>query len=113
MDVPLADKRKNYLYAFEMHNTNSTKNIAEQLTRYLECLEIGSITTKYGLTIGSRILSVFEDENKMHNTLKRIQANPSFANVGRYYLFKPLAKILSNGVFEGWIDVSGEVVNLY
>jgi len=113
IDTPLADKRKKYLYAFEMHNKNSTKDIYEQLGKYLECLEIGSISTKYGLTIGSRVLSVFEDENKMHNVLKRIQANPSFEDFEHLYLFKPLAEILTDGIFEGWTTADSERVNLY
>lgn len=113
VDVPLMDNRKKYLYAFEMHNTNSTKNIAEQLGRYIECLEIGSIATKYGLEMGSRVLSVFEDPNKMQHTIKRLQENPQITNYVSLFLFKPLAEILTNGVFEGWTTANSEVVNLY
>jgi len=113
IDIPQPQTRKKYLYAFEMHNTNSTKNITEQLTRYLECLEIGSITVKYGFDKGSRILSVFEDVNKMHNTLNRITTNPYFDNMRQLYLFKPLSEILENGVYADWITAGSEVVSLY
>lgn len=113
IEVPLEDRYKKYLYAFEMHNTNSTKNIFEQLYRYLECLELGSITLKYGFDRASRILSVFEDANKMHNTLKRIKAHRSFENVRKFYLFKPLEEILNDGIFTKWIDASGKEVTFY
>jgi len=113
IQVPLADQYKKHLYAFEMHNTNSTKNIFEQLYRYLECLELGSITLKYGFDRASRILSVFEDANKMHNTLKRIKAHSSFDNVRGLYLFKPLAEIVNDGICTKWIDASGKEVVFY
>lgn len=102
---------KKYLYAFEMHNTNSTKNITEH--RYLETLEIGSVTLKYGFDKPNRILSVFEDVNKMHNTLNRIKAHPSFEKVRKFYLFKPLQEILSDGIHGNWITAGGEIVGMY
>ena len=113
IDVPQGDTRKSYLYAFEMQNTNSTKNITEQLYRYLEYLEIGSITLKYDFDKAARILSVFEDVNKMHNTLNRIKAHPSFDNVRKFYLFKPLQEIWSDGIYGKWITADGEVVGMW
>lgn len=104
------------LFCFEMYNGKDTKRVIKQLTSHKEAIKTGSPSEKFGLNkLGksNRVLCVFEEESCMKAVLTRLNTKSAFANYSNHFLFKPLAQVAPENIFQDWTNLNGEHIAIF
>jgi len=108
-------KEKKSLFVGEMYNGRDTKRVHKQLKTHIQALIEGVFSTKYGLSIPSRVLAVFETEAAMNSVIKRCNEDPGFKDFIPYFAFAVSNK-LQKGTKEfgtNWLFLDGKKRSIF
>lgn len=95
------------LYALEIHRTTQTKQVAAQIKRYMDVLESGALSFKYGVQFPAVVCSVHTLDNVLQGVKKHLMATPDFAAFKHLFLFNTTEQ-LAQDFSEGWEFADGE-----
>ncbi len=94
------------LYALEIHRTTQTKAVAAQIKRYMDVLESGALSFKYGVQFPAVVCSVHTLDNVLRGVKKHLMATPYFAAFKHLFLFNTTEQ-LAEDFSEGWEFADG------
>lgn len=121
---------QNRLFAFEYENQTYTKRSFHKMIFHCEALKQRSLGKQYQLQKEGRyklhrVLVVYEKQNVLENTIKRMnkELNDNLIK-GKWFLFKHISEVLPKvtwnepvtetlDYFDDWLTLSGERVNMF
>lgn len=89
------------LYALEIHRTTQTKAVTAQIKRYMDVLENGALSFKYGVQFPAVVCSVHTLDNVLRGVKKHLIATPDFPAFKNLFLFNTTEQ-LAKDFSEGW-----------
>jgi hypothetical protein len=95
------------LYALEIHRTTQTKQVYTQIKRYMDMLENGDLSFKYGVEFPAVVCSIHTLDNVLRGVKKHLMATPDFAAFKHLFYFNTTEQ-LAVDFSEGWEFADGE-----
>lgn len=89
------------LYVLEIHRTTQTKAVGIQIKRYMDVLESGAVSFKYGVQSAPTICSVHMKDNVLRGVKAELMNTPDFAIFKEAFVFNT-AEQLAVDFSEGW-----------
>lgn len=89
----------NLLFCLEVHQGYRVQKICDQLILYTHALAQGSVSTKYKVPVGFRVLSVFEHQSTLNTVIERLRDHPRFRFLQAYILAKSYDACMHDPLF--------------
>jgi len=98
------------IYILEIHRKTETKQVANQLKRYMKVLETGAVASKYGLETSPLICSVHMKQNVFIGVKASLRGLREFDAFKGAFLFNEIS-LENNGFTECWKFANGRPAN--
>lgn len=95
------------LYALEVHRTTQTKAVTAQIRRYMDVLETGALSFKYGVDFPAVVCSVHTRNNVLVGVKKALLQTPDFPAFRDMFLFNTTDQLAEDFTL-GWEFADGE-----
>jgi len=97
------------LYLFEMYNGKDSARIVRQMHKHAQAMTFRCTHKKYDLDESKsyKVVLVFQFHSILESVIARVQNDPAFTYVQKYFIFKS-NEDLKNTSFDEWVTATGE-----
>lgn len=103
---------KDRLCVIEMHGDRPAGEIAAQLDRHIDALEVGTLSSLYDHPASQIVLSVHENPKTMQTVIARLRSLPDFRDFEADFMFNTLEQVRVD-FSKGWTMADGKPAWLF